>query len=102
MAAPVPQHLHGLLDPAPAGRLTLGLGHPLRVLALVGEGQPVEGRPGLGVGGQGGGQVGGWLDGTGARALPKTAGTSRGTSKNTPLSSVRRTVSKRWVAMGRC
>src|SRR5215211_8333400 len=63
VAAAVPQHLHGLLDPAPPGRLPLGLGHPLGVLALVGEGQAVEGGPGLGVGGQGAGQVGRRVDG---------------------------------------
>jgi hypothetical protein len=73
MAAAVPQHLHGLLDPAPPGRLPLGLGHPPGVLAL-----------------------------TGARGRPKAAGTSSGTSKNTPPSSAASTVSKRWVAMGRC
>jgi hypothetical protein len=65
VAAAVPQHLHGLLDPTPAGRLALGLGHPLGVLALVGEGQAVEGGPGLGVGGQGAGQVGRRVDGRG-------------------------------------
>src|SRR5262252_4790288 len=57
-----PDHLERPLDAALPGLLVLGFGDPAGVLLAVGEGHPLEGRPGLRVGRQGRRERPGHLD----------------------------------------